>query len=311
MELAYGSTFRTMRQSKMITLKEIEAQTGLTSSFISRFERGKSDVSSTNLRTLLTAINVSLQEFTQVQIDTVAEQEHIPHDSGYASLMRPYLLPFAKFHVIKTSDRPAVIAERDRTRAIYRTTPTRNNHFVYLYYELTATLAQADSTKIDEAELFIIGRPVVQYLYQVDTWGQYELSLFQFFSAAIPSADNLPLLRIGVKRSHNSPEQRPAFNLLTADFTSQLAMQKYDLAAAILSEIDHFAAINAEEAITRIFFHGWFKIATNDRTAGQHECEHALAIFDELGLRKATSRLRYILSHILQDPTFGIILTSL
>src|SRR5699024_10191772 len=58
----YGTTFRTFRQNKGYTLKQVA--TGIVSvSFLSKFERGDSDISFSTMGDLLDRIMVTFEEF--------------------------------------------------------------------------------------------------------------------------------------------------------------------------------------------------------------------------------------------------------
>jgi Rgg/GadR/MutR family transcriptional activator len=313
----FGTTFRSIRKSKMITLKDIEAQTGITSSFISRFERGKSDITLTNMVTILSAINIDLQEFmtehyeqTNPRIEPNTQSAKL----AQAQLRVPHLAPFLKFGTIDHHNYAAVVKEMNRMATVYRIAPTRSNHFIYLFYEMLVLVAK-HSDDTPTAELFRLGRPIVQYLQQVETWGRYELYLFQMFASAIPDADNLRLLRMGLKKINRqlgtTEFHGMAFNLLTADFTAQISLHHLALASAILTEIDNYAHINAGEAIIRIFYHGWLQIKQKDIVSGQMKCHHAIDLCRELEQQRQANQLRDLLDNILRDPDFGVVLINL
>lgn len=312
----FGETFKAMRKSKLLTLNDIELQTGITSSFISRFERNKTDITISKLTRIVNAINVTLPEFL---VEYYADNNNMhPFDADEAALaalktQAPFITPFLKFQRITNATKDLIATEIERTRQQYQTAPTRSNHFIYLFYQvITAVVSESDDT-IATSELLRLSHPVTHYLYQVDTWGEYEIYLFQFFASVISADDTLRLLRIGLKHiSHRRTDREyhgMAFRLITSTFTSQLALHHFDLATQIIYTADNYPGLDANEAIHRIFFHGWLKIKTGDRR-GETECTRAINLLVELGLEAQATPLKKILANILRNPDYNIILIS-
>lgn len=311
----YGATFRELRQGKMITLKDIEAQTGITSSFISRFERGQSAISVDKLVALVNAINLSIQDFfTRLYLNQA--QLLGVKSTTVAMLPMPFLAPITAI-VGSEDNRDAVKQAKTRALTEYQEKPTRNNHFFYLFFDLLDTLADADQHTAVPTTLIAKSRTVVRYLYQVDQWGQYEILLFEIFSVVISDEDNLRLLRLAVKtlsgELRTEAERHHGFTLLLADFTSQLAVQNYTLSKQVLAEMAHYQMTSATDAITRLFCRGWYAIATGDTQGGQQTCRQALAILNDIGLIKTDNaqRLQYIFENIRQNPSFAYMFASL
>lgn len=306
---SYGATFRELRQGKMITLKDIEAQTGITSSFISRFERGQSAISVDKLVALVNAINLSINDF----FDQFYLNEALLRGANattVATLPLPFLSPIAAI-IGSEANRDVITQAKKQALSTYRNNPTRNNHFLYLIFDLIDTLADDNARAAVPDALIAKSRIVVRYLYQVDQWGQYEILLFEIFSVVISNEDNLRLLRLAIKtlsgELRTKTERHHGFTLLLADFTAQLAVQNYALSKQVLAEMDHYRMTSATDAITRLFCRGWYAIATGDTQNGQQTCQHALAILNEIGLIKTDNarELQYIFENIRKDPSFA------
>lgn len=310
----YGATFRELRNSKMITLKDIEAQTGITSSFISRFERGRSDISISKLQTILTAVNISMEEFLEEQRRLSVNLDASHEDAGiFLEIARsPYMQPYLKFRTVNAARHQPILTELTRARTTYRQTPTRSNHFVYLFYQSMA-LASEDDINEHAAERMALGRPIVAYLQQVGTWNAYEYYLFELFAMTISQADNIRLLRLGLKRlAHGNfapVYMGKAFDLLLADFTSAISYNLPELAQAVLSEMDKQKLENASEALTRSFCHGWYNIRFGDNQLGQRQCNDVITALRPLKVQPL-ERLSKIRDELRKNSKFNMIIIN-
>lgn len=67
---AMNKKIRKIRKIKGITLKELSEKTNLSTSFISQIERGISDMTITSLKKIADALEVSMREFFEEEVDT-------------------------------------------------------------------------------------------------------------------------------------------------------------------------------------------------------------------------------------------------
>ncbi|WP_127849670.1 Rgg/GadR/MutR family transcriptional regulator [Lacticaseibacillus hulanensis] len=312
---SYGETFRSIRISKMITLKDIEAQTGITSSFISRFERGKSDVSFTKMQSMLTAINISTEEFLAENRVQVVRPKKDDDVSGimYEAARLPYLRQYLLFPIINSGHHDQIVAKLHEAERQYRSAPTRSNHFIYLFFQQMALVSKEDWQP--RAETLTISRPIVRYLQQVDTWNSYEIYLFELFIISISPEDNIRLLRLGMRKLKRSVKDPlfadMAFALLTADFTSALANNARELARDILIEIDGYDERNASQAIATNFYHGWFAVRFGDNRTGLAQCRDTLTLLQELKVTKAAKILNTIYHGLVKDSQFNMVVLDI
>ncbi|WP_225049120.1 Rgg/GadR/MutR family transcriptional regulator [Lacticaseibacillus kribbianus] len=307
-----GALYRQMRQSRGITLQDIELETGLTASFVSRFERGRTDVSQTNFGKLLTAINVAQAEFA-FEAARAGMPPALTGDAAQLWLAKrelPFLQPFLAQGTYGTANLAEIRRARDAAEATFRAAPTRNHHFAYLFYRGMVAASAATTITADPDA----ARPVIRYLQQVDSWGVYEVQLFQLFMVMMPTADNLRLLTTGVKLSRrlkaNARYRTLPFDLLVGDFTVFLARREFDAAAAVLGLLRKEPNFGGT-ALVRRFLAGWLAIRQGDVAGGTATCRAAIALMAAIELPQDAAMWQSRLDEILGPNQRDMVLINL
>lgn len=301
--MSAGTYFKQLRQAKMVTLAELAEDTGLNQGFISRFERDLANISVTNFDALLQGLNISIEEFTLGQREARLQTTVPPAEKGLARFRSqvPFMADFFQTDQLTSAEATKPFLKRAETQ--YRRKPTRKNHFVWLFYRVIMTTV---TQPVDQTALRQDSLPVVQYLQQVDNWGQYECYLFEAFTPALVDDTMLRLLRIGLKRS-NQLEYSAAFaglgyELLVAVLTSLLARQAHAAAHQVLQMMQNKNGLTADQAIMTNFFAGWVTLAAGDTSAGAAQCRNAIANYTQLGLTAKAQDLDDTLHQLLVDP---------
>ncbi|MCI1893878.1 MAG: helix-turn-helix domain-containing protein [Lactobacillus sp.] len=308
----YGQIYRQLRQSKGITLDAVAAETGLTSSFISRFERGKSTVSLPNFEALLTAINLAHPEFWYH-----AQHADLPvglsADAAKMVLVQrqlPFLAPFLKQTDYSSENVTELTQARDEALAAYRAVSTRNRHFSYLFYQGLLTLVEHPDQPVPNRWSL----PVTQYLQQVDSWGVYEVQLFKLFMPMMPTPVNLQLLRMAVKLTKQLQAtpvyETMLFDLLFGDFSAQLAAHELTAAKQILTLLDE-ATLNNLEPLVRRFAHGWLAIVAGRRAEGHATCQAAIDLMQAVEQPAMAQLWQKRLQYFLADEKNTMVFISL
>ncbi|WP_461225958.1 helix-turn-helix domain-containing protein [Lacticaseibacillus suihuaensis] len=307
-----GSLYRQMRQSRGITLQDIELETGLTASFVSRFERGRTDVSQTNFMKLLTAINVAAAEFW-FAANRDGQPPELAGDAAQLWLAKrelPFLRPFLARGTYGGANLAEIRRAKDAAEATFRAAPTRNHHFAYLFYQGMLAASAAEHITADVAA----AGPVIRYLQQVDSWGVYEVQLFQLFMVMMPTAANLRLLTIGVKLSRrlkaNARYRTLPFDLLVGDFTVFVARREFAAAAAVLALLQKEPNFGAT-ALVRRFLAGWLAIRQGDVASGTATCQAAIAMMAAIELPKDAAMWQNRLDAILKPDHRDLVLINL
>lgn len=151
----YGQTFKHLREQKGISITS--AANGVVSkSFLSRFERGLSNISFEKLIHLLTNINVSAEEL--IYLAHCREQQPL------------------EFHYEETKD---YIAPKESANCSdklehylrqYQRTKTSHDYLNYL--KIKSHYDQADPLTTKQRQF------IYTYLFKIETWTHYELRLF-------------------------------------------------------------------------------------------------------------------------------------
>ena len=318
----YGMTFRKLRRNREITLNEIGSETGLSKSFISRFERGESEISLKNFLKLLGAINVGYIEFfTETALSdfpaNVPITSEIKENIHLQEL--PFMSGFAKMRSNSSFDKEnyqqilqPLITEAEQE---YRRLPNKRNHFQWLFYRCVyETIRIGNSDPQQQAAVSQIAAPVSHYLQNVDNWGLYEIYLFQFFAIVLPYQANLRLLKIGMKKSRQLTAARNfedlPFALLVTDFTIFLAYHHIEEARETLTMMKQQPTDNATDKIAIFFYEGWLQLKLGNTALGTQQCQHAIQLFQELDLPEIALGLRQNLKVIL-DGSDGLIILNL
>jgi transcriptional regulator with XRE-family HTH domain len=88
MNLAIGVNIRTLRQEKNISIKELSEQTGLTSSFLSQLEKGKTMPSISSLKGIADKLNTTISylvgedNFVPSPVVREKERQHVRYAHG-------------------------------------------------------------------------------------------------------------------------------------------------------------------------------------------------------------------------------------
>lgn len=298
----YGPYFRELRQSKNVTLAELAADTGLTEGFISRFERGQSDITVSRFTALLNALNVAIEEFLLgMREATMDPDEREDYPLVRARKMMPFMAPYLAISEVKDDSQiQSYIASAE---AAYRAKPTRKNHFIWLFYQSMNAILQKP---IDNDGLVRIQAPIMHYLQQVDNWGVYECYLFIAFTPALAPAMTVQLLRIGLKRSrflkHSPSFEQIDLQLSVAALTSLMARAEMTAAVQVMKMMNGLERRNANRVIATGFFNGWVQIKLGKRDAGIATCEHAVQQCSDLGLTEWANRFNEILNSLKKTP---------
>ena len=157
------------------------------------------------------------------------------------------------------------------------------------------------------AQLQALAKPVVSYLYSVETWNYFELYWFRHLMVALPTATIQNLLPLAIKRS----EKYRAFNqirnirirTLFAAFSvfindRQLtdAKKALDTAKTLLHDSDDLT-----NAAMLLFLRGWYHVIADQPEIGWELCHQAISLAHILDQPKQEQQLRYSLEFIHQN----------
>lgn len=292
-----GETFRQLRKDRGLSLHAVADEIN-SLSFISKFEKGDSNISFYRLEHLLERINVSMEEFLYVRVQN-------PGANLYYYLSdRPFFMTgkftFYLNQIFKCNDE--VNESRNFQDAIEQMVElseeikgeTRSAKYLRLLcqllsmsYQLNDDRDQGKQISIDHffADLQRRSEPVVKYLYNVENWGVFEVLLFRFFQFSFPVETVHQLLGTAVSRTEKEAGvqlmQRMKFELLFGTCATFINFRKLTWAKEVLEETEKLLHDQGDllNSTKLLFYQGWLKISSGSIVAGKQNCEQSISIF--------------------------------
>ncbi|HFE9851574.1 TPA: helix-turn-helix domain-containing protein [Enterococcus faecalis] len=166
-----GETFRYLRKGKSLTLKEVCEDT-ITVAFLSRFERGLTDISTNNLLKLLKKINITFQEFCRIheargfnELEFFSEIQHNYQEGNFEWLKKQ--MKYNEY----------------------------SNRLMYLLLKsMLSNLKISNLTKSEQKE-------IIEYLSKINNWTYFDLYLYGHVMYFLPLESILLLSNEAKKRA--------------------------------------------------------------------------------------------------------------
>lgn len=159
--MEYGETLRIIRQQKGLTLKKL-AENICSVSFLSKFERGDSDITLVLMTRLLEKLMMSFDEFLYIHHDYQPDQL----EQFFKEARTAYL------------NRDAVQLKKLKNTALkkWKQYGVETYHFNALLLEVYESIIDSNY-KVEGLKKYDISL-LSDYLFRVEVWGHYELSLY-------------------------------------------------------------------------------------------------------------------------------------
>lgn len=310
---ALGKTVRKIRKNKGLKLMDV-ADNQLTASFLSKFERGLADMSTSRFLHLLDRIFTTPEEFFYIHNGTPTEKK--ASTDGYYSRTAMLDRLFGNYLSL---DSPADIQQtltdltrRERAAAAqYQAAPTLLNVLHWRIQQVMRRMVtrleqQRPLTSLNNTGQY--SAEAQNYLYNVSDWGEFELYVFTLFSLDMQVADERRLFKVAVKRSKKYSTFRGAphlrFDMIANQLFLEMNRRAYPVAAEYLEQ--YKAALvadpNAEHEIMYRFVRAWWLYRTGQRetaaTVGQGAIRLATAL-------RMTDIAQYVQNELTQIATHG------
>jgi Rgg/GadR/MutR family transcriptional activator len=264
----YGPTLRKIRKQKGLSMKEL-AKDSLSVSFLSKFERGESDISLTSMNQLLTRLNVSFDEFLFIHND----YSNQAIDLFFTRVHHAYL----EQDTVKLEQLGA--NEKDQ------------NHLILL--ELYVNILKNE----DSNDLQLNLEPLYDYLFSVEVWGYYELKLYNSTMLLMNPEMVLNLSHTAFKKGKRYHSFRDYKNVMASIFLSTIIyligpvnkgdemVTKYE--ADILKFFSYIEDLKLEEHETHLRIHvryikGIYMIKKGQVEEGTELVNYMISILREL-----------------------------
>jgi Rgg/GadR/MutR family transcriptional activator len=257
----YGKIIQKMRTSKNITLKEAAGE-ALSVSQLSRFENNKTMIPVGNFFDVLENLNVTIEEFEYV---------HQEKETNQAEEIL--------FQIEEYNNKKDLEELRNLITEIKQKNPAPYSWEQFLIYFIECILAIYDE---EETQAY---QPVLDYLMQVENWGEMELKLYALFGFAFDIETTHFLMRTALKRSQQYLQIPSTSGLLYAilsnSFSTFLTYDRLDYAEETIQLFDEYYAENAlllSPHIDFMFNKGLLAFRKNDLKTAKKYCENAIEI---------------------------------
>lgn len=292
-----GPFFRSLRESKNMTIQSVADDLNSVS-FISKFEKGNSNISLTRFERLLENINVSPEEYfylRAVKNDTRISATFTGQDMNYLS--SDFMATVAKIYQImlfqdqKYNNYPEIIAQLELLKQ--KLIPSiRWQRYLIIYLNIVILVCQSNlkdnpnELSIDEAmQLYTQqSKPIVTYLYSVDTWTAFEITLLRIFLFTFPLDTAYQLTKTALSRSENQRSfdviHRMRIDIIFSSFSLFCNFNQEKRAQELL-EIANQTLKNDNDlsnSTKLLFYNGWFELYFKDRDKGIIQCNQAISV---------------------------------
>ncbi|WP_289762572.1 helix-turn-helix domain-containing protein [Lactobacillus intestinalis] len=265
MIIAYGKVFREIREEKGISVRET-AKGIVSNSFLSKYELGKSNISFENLFLLLDRINCTITEF-------------IYRANGYKLNSFGELVGSCrKAYEFRDYDELWNLIEKQKK--LYES--TKNSTYKVRELMIKAALQNLEKYNMSSEEK----KYLFEYLFNVETWGYFELSIFgnsisvfndnQLVQLSKECLNNAPLMRIemGIRKE--------IYSVILNVISQLICREKLLEASTLIQKLEIHDCISMNEKATIRFFEGIIKIMRGENS-GIDECTFFLKMLKFVG----------------------------
>lgn len=279
MKSSLGKTLRKIRIGKNVRLTSL-ANSSLSKSQISRFERGESEISCIRLLNLLDQLNVSLDEFLIIHNDSFNEKKN------FVSLIQ-YIKQ------IYTSENVDTLKELLKDNQAFQIGPLEITMIKSIIYTFD------NSVFPSETELMML----LDYLFKVDKWGYYEIVLLGNCVRTINYTSFYLLTKEMIKNFINSDLNKSNKKLVVQLTINCLILSidnnEFKKCVFLINKIEKLLQNELEYFEKTIFLYvrGYFEYKKGCPT-GIKKMEDAINIFDSLEDYQMKKRYSYHFNNV-------------
>ena len=265
MKSKLGITLRKIRKGKKISLSSI-ADSNLSKSQISRFERGESEISCIRLINILDKLHVTLDEFLILHDDDYTNSE------SFANLVQ-YI---RKQYSSQSIDNIACLLS-DTTN--YTLDPLEKTMVKSILHTMDSRIIPSDEELLQ----------LTDYLFKVEKWGYYEIIIFGNCARTINYNSYFlltkELLKNYIYSSLNKTNKRMVTQLAINCLILSIDEEKFSNCSYLISKIKTLLdnELNFYEQTVFLYATGYFEFKRYQSTSGIEKMKQAIQVFDILG----------------------------
>ncbi|WP_422124402.1 helix-turn-helix domain-containing protein [Planococcus sp. X10-3] len=287
----YGGTLRQFRKQKGYTIAEL-AKGIVSVSFLSKFERGESEISLSHFHKMLGKLSLSFEEFFFVHNQYIQDAFEVFFNSADDAYHSRDLSALNELKV----------AEKQKWEELGLETARCNLAML----EVFESILQDQEIKVGKEEFDFL----CQYFFKVEVWGYYELRLYNSTILLLPPQLVITLSKTAYVKSHRFKElpknhkaivsilMNTLIYLIGGQFTHSY-IQHYETFKSYLVSM----GIKEQDLFTKsylLFIEGIYQIKTGNREEGIEQAESSLSILEKLDAPNIAFGLRTYLDLILK-----------
>lgn len=267
----FGPTIREIRKSKGFTLSET-AKGIVSLPFLSKFERGESEISAANFLKLLDKLNINMDEFLLIENNFSENEQQIFLQKIRAAL-------FANdIYILKST-------YNEQLNRFSKTENVRHKHNMYL---IDFYICHIEKKKQNEKYI----NEIKEYLLNIDNWGYYELTLYGNSLFVFPISLIILLSKTAYSKGtiyskisvlHNELALI-LLNTITTMIDNKCFDQINDFMEKTSSLLEHTEWLYEKNKLN--FLRGIIMINEGYREDGVRTCERSIQIFYDLNLNE-------------------------
>ncbi|WFB59843.1 Rgg/GadR/MutR family transcriptional regulator [Paenibacillus sp. BR1-192] len=266
--MGIGKTIKRIRISKNITQESLANAIGMSRPYIAKIEAEKHSISSERLTDILDYCNVNYDEFL-----------FMINDFQLSEKMK--MLKTVNQHYLKTKQKPI-----QEVKELLEEKYSQTNDIFYYHLWILCHCIQHhfDIAKVDASYI----DSITDYLFDVNEWCYYELTLFTSFLFMINPKTSLMLSKRLISRAYtykemNSDQKLLSYLLFNLIYIA-IDIKEYKYAENLLEQAKGYFNNGTsffEETIL-LFYEGLLEIL-NHHLEGSIKCRKSLEIFQHLG----------------------------
>ena len=296
MFVEYGKTLRMIRQQKGITLKEL-ANNICSVSFLSKFERGDSDITLSLMTKLLEKLMMNFDEFLFIHNDYQVDQlELFFKTAGEAFLSRDV-------HQLKQLKETALNNWRQYSVETYH----YNALLLEIYESIVDTTYTTDGLKEYNIQL------LSNYLFRVEVWGYYELKLYSGTMLLLDTDMVIMLSRTAYEKSARFKDYKKVSDSITAVLFNTVifllgSVTRFHEEFTYQKEFKEFISYLEKVAIPEsnlmerkylLELKGAYDIRTGNKEEGIAKIRKAIRVLNDLNSTKLANKIEQYLLQII------------
>lgn len=268
MEKNYGQVLRRMREEKGYSLRQVSNGI-LSTSFLSKFERGESNISLSHFIRIIERMNISLDEFV------FSANEYKPND------LDRLMSDIASAYQRNNTSKLKIITKKEYEKW---------EKYGLDAYLCNSIMAEAMMLNLQKKEIDKKKREyIANYLFKVDLWGNYELVVYANSLTIFPPETVVALSKEVVKKTsmyklvHKNFVQTLAILLNTTIVCLESNLLNDALYFILTLDNMHMAENLFYERTLLIFLKGIYEIKKGDIEAGEGIARKAITTMYTIG----------------------------